>query len=94
MEGWAKDQKIAGTNITFLADTSAALTKALDMTLAAPGPMRDLGNPRCKRFAMYVDNGIIKHIAVSESADDPAGDAPGANANSTADGMLAAIKAL
>lgn len=91
MEAWAKDQKIAGTNITFIADTTSALTEALDMVLAAPGPMRDLGNPRCKRFALYVDNGVIKHVAVSESADDPAGDAPGANANSSVMGVLAAI---
>ena len=94
MEAWAKDQKIAGTNITFVADTGGALTKELDMVLAAPGPLRALGNPRCKRFALYVDNGVIKHVAVSESPDDPAGDAPGANANSSVKGMLAAIAAL
>ena len=52
--------------------------------------MRDLGNPRCKRFAIYVDNGTIKHIGVSEKLpDDPAGDAD--NSASTAKGMLAAI---
>ena len=94
MEAWAKDQKVAGTNITFVADTTSALTKALDMELTAAGPMRDLGNPRCKRFGLYVDNGIIKHVAVSESADDPAGDAPGANVNSAVSGMLEAIKGL
>jgi len=92
MEAWAKDQKIAGTNITFLADSTSALTKALDMVLDTPAPR--FGNPRCKRFAMYVDNGVIKHVAVSYSPDDAAGDAPGANANSAAPGMLAAIKAL
>ena len=94
MEAWAKDQKIAGTNITFVADTSAALTKELDMVLDAAGPMRALGNPRCKRFALYVDKGVIEHVAVSEGPDDPAGDAPGANANSAVKGMLAAIAAL
>ena len=89
MEAWAKDQKIAGTNITFFADTGGALTKALDVVPDAPGPLRDLGNPRCKRFAMYVEDGVVKHVAVSESPDDPAGDAD--NSKSTAKGMLAAI---
>jgi len=89
MEAWAKDQRIAGTSITFFADTSAVLTKALGMELTAPGPMRDLGNLRCKRFGLYVDKGVVKHVAISESPDDPAGDAD--NSASTAKGMLAAI---
>ena len=89
MEAWAKDQKIAGTNITFFADTSCALTKALDLTMPAAGPMRALGNLRSKRFALYVDNGVVKHVAVSETPDDPAGDND--NSASTAKGMLAAI---
>ena len=89
MEAWAKDQKIAGTNITFFADTSCELTKALDLKLTAGGPMRDLGNTRCKRFALIVDKGVIKHVGVSETADDPAGDED--NSASTAAGMLAAM---
>ena len=51
--------------------------------------MRDLGNTRCKRFALIVDKGVVKHVGVSESADDPAGDAD--NSLSTAKGMLAAL---
>ena len=47
------------------------------------------GNPRCKRFAIYVDNGTIKHVAVSETADDPTGD--GDISASAAKGMIAAI---
>ena len=78
----------------FVADKGSALTKALDMTLDASGPLADLGNPRCKRFALYVDNGVIKHVAVSETLEDPAGDAPGANVNTCAPGMLEAIKGL
>ena len=91
MEAWAKDQKIAGTNITFFADTSAELTKALDMVLDHSGPMEALGNERCKRFALIVDKGVISHVAVSEGPDDPAGDAAGANSNTNAAGMLAAL---
>lgn len=95
MEGWAKDQKIAGTNITFLADTSCALSKALDLTLdGVAGPLRALGGLRSKRFALYVDNGTVKHVAVSEGPDDATGDEPGANYNSSAAGMIEAIKAL
>ena len=67
MEAWAKDQKIAGTNITFVADTTSALTKALGMELTAAGPMRDLGNPRCKRFGLYVDNGVGRMAASIDS---------------------------
>ena len=94
MEAWAKDQKIAGTNITFVADTSCKLTEALGLTMEAPGPRRDLGNLRSKRFALYVDQGVVKHVAVSGTSDDPAGDAPGANVASMAAGMLEAIKGL
>ena len=89
MGAWAKDQKIAGSIVTFVSDQSSALTKALDVELTHPGVMRALGNPRCKRFAMYVDNGTIKHVAVSETAEDPTGD--GDISASAAAGMLKAI---
>lgn len=89
MGAWAKDQKIAGSIVTFICDQSSALTKALDVELIADGPMRALGNPRCKRFAMYVDNGVIKHVAVSETPDDPTGDDD--ISASAAKGMLEAI---
>jgi len=92
MQFWAKDQRIANTGITFVADTGAELTKALDMVLDHPGVVRALGNPRCKRFALFVDDGIVKHVGVSESDGDPAGDND--NSASTAKGMLAAIMAL
>lgn len=74
MAAWAKDQKIEGSIITFLGDTRSELTQALGLVLDHPGPMGVLGNPRCKRFSMLVDNGIIKTINIAEAADDPAGD--------------------
>ena len=37
MQFWAKDQRIANSGITFLADTGGQLTRALDMVLDAPG---------------------------------------------------------
>lgn len=65
MEGWAKDQGVEGSMITFLADTRSELTKALDLVLDAEPAMAVLGNPRCKRFAIVVDNGTIKAITVA-----------------------------
>lgn len=79
MSAWAVDQKIAGSNISFLGDPNSELTSALgpEMTLTNPGPVGKLGPNRCKRFGMYCDDGVIKVIQVSENrggADDPAGD--------------------
>ena len=92
MGAWAIDQKIQGSNISFLADPNSVITKALDVELVAPGPCAKLGPKRCKRFAMYVDDGVIKVLNVSEAPDDPAGDArPEA---SCIDNMLKEIAAL
>ena len=71
MGAWAKDQKIAGSMVTFLADPTSALTKALGLELTHPGPVSVLGKGRCKRFAIYFDNGVCKSIQVSETPDDP-----------------------
>mmetsp|Transcript_155136 Transcript_155136/g.496037 ORF Transcript_155136/g.496037 Transcript_155136/m.496037 type:complete len:107 (+) Transcript_155136:289-609(+) len=65
MEGWAKDQKVAGSMITFLADPRSELTKALNLVLDVPPAMAVLGNPRCQRFAIVVENGIIKDLTVA-----------------------------
>ena len=40
MGAWAKDQKIEGSNISFIADPNSLVTKALGMELTAPGPSR------------------------------------------------------
>jgi peroxiredoxin len=77
MSAWAVDQKIAGSNISFLGDPNSELTTSLGMTLDNPGPVGKLGPNRCKRFGMYVVDGVVKVIQVSENkggADDPAGD--------------------
>jgi len=75
MKAWAKDQKIEGSMITFLADPRCELTEALGVVLDHPGPMGVLGNPRCKRFSMLIDDGVIKTINIAASEEDPAGDA-------------------
>eukprot|EP00793_Prasinoderma_coloniale_P002859 PRCOL_00002341-RA len=96
MSAWAKEMKVEGTMVKFLADTRKELTDALGMELKHPGPMADLGNPRCKRFAAYVDNGIIKVLNVAEKGplgeEDPAGD--DFPEVSCIDNMLKEIKAL
>jgi len=40
----------------------------------APGANLKLGGPRCKRHAMYVENGIVQAVTIAEKPDDPAGD--------------------
>eukprot|EP01051_Picozoa_sp_SAG22_P007513 SAG22_NODE_531_length_9422_cov_86.532983_7_plen_101_part_00 len=89
MSAWAADQGVEGSMVTFLADTRSELTKALGVVLDHPGPMGVLGNPRCKRFAIYADDGVIKVFNVSEGPDDPAGDDN--PTSSCVDAMLAAI---
>mmetsp|Transcript_82668 Transcript_82668/g.230536 ORF Transcript_82668/g.230536 Transcript_82668/m.230536 type:complete len:90 (+) Transcript_82668:421-690(+) len=89
MNAWAKDQKTEGSMVTFLADTCCELTKALGVVMDHPGPMGVLGNLRCKRFAIYADDGVIKAVNVSEGPDDPAGDSN--PASSCAEHMLTCI---
>jgi peroxiredoxin len=74
MSAWGEAMGIEGSMITFLADTRSELTQALGVVLDHPGPMAVLGNPRSKRFAMYLDDGVIKVFETSEKPDDPAGD--------------------
>jgi len=75
MDAWAKAQGVGGSMLTFLGDPRSEVTKALGLVLDHPGPMSVLGNPRCKRFSMLIEDGVIKTINVAASPDDPAGDA-------------------
>mmetsp|Transcript_29399 Transcript_29399/g.55056 ORF Transcript_29399/g.55056 Transcript_29399/m.55056 type:complete len:90 (+) Transcript_29399:315-584(+) len=75
MGAWAKDQKIEGSMVEFYGDSASLLTKAIGMELTHPGPMSALGNARCKRHAMIVDDMVVKKVFVAASNDDPAGDA-------------------
>ena len=97
MNAWGEKMGVEGSMITFLADTRSELTQALGVVLDHPGPMGVLGNPRSKRFAMILDDGVIKHFAVSENecpggpvgCVDPAGD--DYPESSCVDAMLAAL---
>jgi len=74
MTAWAEDQGVEGSIITFLGDPRSEVTEALGLVLDHPDPMSVLGNPRCKRFSMLIDDGVIKTINVAAAEDDPAGD--------------------
>lgn len=74
MQAWAKDQRVEGSIITFMGDTQGSLTKELGVLMEHPGPTGVLGTPRCKRHAMYVEDGVIKALEIAEGPDDPAGD--------------------
>jgi len=74
MTGWAKAQGVEGSIVTFLGDPRSELTNALGLVLDHPGPMGVLGNNRCKRFSMLIEDGIIKTINVAATESDPAGD--------------------
>jgi len=86
MTAWKTAMGLEGSDlIEFLADSHGDLTEALDLVLTGDGkpyvkgegPNKALGfhTKRCKRSAMYVDNGVIKVMQVAEAPDDPAGDA-------------------
>ena len=93
MDAWAKDQNVSDTNfLTMMGDPSGALTSALGVELKHPGPEGKGIIGRCKRFAMYVEDGTVKIFRISEASDDPAGDdRPEAT---LAPAMIAAIKGL
>lgn len=91
MEAWARSQHVQGSMVTMAGDVTGAFTQKLGLVLDDPGVMQVLGSPRCKRFSMLVDDGIIKSLNVAAAEDDPAGDA--APEVSMVDKMLEDLKA-
>mmetsp|Transcript_32642 Transcript_32642/g.96201 ORF Transcript_32642/g.96201 Transcript_32642/m.96201 type:complete len:100 (-) Transcript_32642:372-671(-) len=93
MSAWAVDQGVEEDSlVTLMGDPHAALTKAFDLEMTHPGPASVGIVGRCKRFALYVVDGIVKIVRVAEKEDDPAGDDyPDIT---LADAMVYAIKAL
>lgn len=74
MMAWAKDQKVDEEEfITLLGDPSGAFTKANDIEMTHPGPVGIGISGRCKRHAMFVDDGEVKFFAIAENELDPAG---------------------
>lgn len=78
MAAWGRDQK-AGGKVRMLADGSVVFTKALGLELDLTA--RGMG-VRTNRFAMIVDNGVVKHVAV---------EAPGKFEVSSAEAILAKL---
>ncbi len=78
MGAWGKAQNTDG-KVLMLADGSAAFTKQLGLDLDLSGPGMGV---RSKRYAMIVDNGVVKKLNV---------EAPGAFEVSSADAILGAL---
>jgi peroxiredoxin len=64
MDAWKKASG-AGSKIEFLSDGNGEFAKALDMTLDGSG--FGLGT-RSKRYAMLVDDGVVKNLNVEDVA--------------------------
>jgi peroxiredoxin len=78
MGAWGKAQNTDG-KVLMLADGAAAFTKQLGLDLDLTGPGMGI---RSKRYAMVVDNGVVKALNV---------EAPGAFEVSSADAILRAL---
>jgi peroxiredoxin len=74
MKAWEKDQGTEGSMITMFADPSGEFTKAVGMEMTADGPASVGMIGRCKRWAMLVEDGVVKGVAVAGSDFDPFGD--------------------
>lgn len=81
MMAWAKDQGVDHWElndnegfVSFVSDSTGDFTRACGLEMTNPGPCSVGIIGRCKRFAMYVKEGTVKAINVSEYEGDPAGD--------------------
>jgi len=92
MQAWAKNQKVGLSMLKFMGDPASELTRALDMEMTHEGPKSVGIMNRCKRHAIYVENGTMRLIKISEKEDDPAGDAD--PSQTLAESMIQAIKEL
>ncbi|HEX4511966.1 MAG TPA: peroxiredoxin [Polyangiaceae bacterium] len=61
MAAWGRDQKAIG-KIRFFGDGSAEWTKKLGLEIDIPGM-----GIRCRRFSMFVDDGVVKQMNIEES---------------------------
>ncbi len=78
MDAWGKDQKV-GDKVQLLADGNGDFAKALGLELDATGVGLGI---RAQRFAMVVEDGVVKTLNVED---------PGAFEVSSAEAMLAAL---
>ncbi len=62
MDAWGKDQKV-GDKVVMLADGNADFVKSLGLEMDGTG----IGfGTRSQRFALVVDDGVVKHLAVEK----------------------------
>ncbi len=80
MGAWAKDTGADEAGLTFLGDAQSEFTKAIGMDFTAP-PAGLID--RSKRYAMYVEDGVVKVLNLEES--------PGTCEISAGEGLLAAL---
>lgn len=93
MMAWAEDQGVKDESIvTLMGDPYGTLTEAFEMEMTHAGPKSVGIINRCKRFALYVEDGVVKIVRVAEADDDPAGD--DFPEVTLADAMISAIKEL
>ncbi|KAG7371360.1 hypothetical protein IV203_019930 [Nitzschia inconspicua] len=96
MQAWSEDQGVP-TDLSdgilhLFADPYGKVTEALGMELTHKGPLGVGLVGRCKRFALFIVDGVVKIVRVAEKEDDPAGDEfPDAT---LAESMLEAIQSL
>jgi peroxiredoxin len=60
MGAWGRDQK-TGDKVRMMADGSGEYTKKLGLEVELPGM-----GLRCRRFSMFVDNGVVKSLNLEE----------------------------
>jgi len=78
MDAWGKSQN-AGENVLMLADGNADFSKAVGLTMDGTGYGMGI---RASRYAMVVDNGVVKALNV---------EAPGAFEVSSAEAIMKAL---
>ena len=62
IDAWGKDRGV-GDKVMMLADGNAEFAKALGLTMDGSG----IGfGTRAQRFALIIDNGVVKHTAIEE----------------------------
>ncbi|XP_043538566.1 peroxiredoxin-5, mitochondrial [Chiloscyllium plagiosum] len=63
MGAWGKDQKADG-KVRMLADPCGAFTRALGLELDKEPLITALGNKRCQRFVMLLEDGVVRELQV------------------------------
>ena len=76
MSAWAESQGVPEEDsiIKLMGDPYGEVTEKLEMELIHSGPKEKGLINRCKRFALYIVDGVVQIVRVAERDDDPAGD--------------------